>query len=684
MEVIENIAAVMLGVIVSGIVVVYAGEPPALRDSVDIDRKLDSSVVVSSAGASRYREVIPAQTLSGRDLERVNSLSVADAVRYFAGVQIKDYGGVGGLKTVNVRSLGANHTAVFYDGIQIGNAQNGQVDLGRFSLDDVAEISLYNGQKSDIFQPAADFGTSGSIYIGTRRPVFQDGKRLNFKASLKGGSFALVNSSARLEYKISDAVSLSASAGFVNASGRYKFRYRGYDSRGNLTYDTTAFRRNGDVCALRTEAALQGVMKHGSWNFRAYNYRSDRGIPGAIVSNVFYNGERMKDDNLFVQGRLVNSWTNRFRTMLNAKYAYDWTFYEDRDSRSLHVSNTYRQQEAYLSCANLYSILDCWDVSLSYDFRCGWMDADNYMSGNLPFPRPVRFTDMLSVATALDLGRLRMQAGILGTFVKDVAKKSGDAESRRRKMSPSFSLSYKLLKSENLFFRAFAKRSFRMPTFNDLYYTNSARASLRPETTLQVDAGLLYERAFRGAGPVESVRACIDGYWNKVQDKIIAYPSGQQFRWTMLNLGDVDIRGVDASSDIAFRFGRVETGARLQYTWQRALDVTDASDSYYRNQIPYVPRHSGSAILYVQWRGWGLNYSFVYTGERYSRKENTARNYLQPWYTSDMAVHKSWHVRGKSLKASAEINNVFGQDYEVVLNYPMPKTNFKLSLSIEI
>ena len=69
-----------------------------------------------------YQEVIPAQTLSGKRLEGLNSHSVADAIRYFSGVQIKDYGGVGGVKTVDIRSMGTNHMGVFYDGIQLGNA----------------------------------------------------------------------------------------------------------------------------------------------------------------------------------------------------------------------------------------------------------------------------------------------------------------------------------------------------------------------------------------------------------------------------------------------------------------------------------------------------------------------------------------------------------------------------------
>ena len=111
-------------------------------------RYLEESVIVGHSQSGRYKETIPAQVLGGKDLERLNSLSVADALRYFSGVQLKDYGGVAGLKTVNVRSLGTNHVAVFYDGIQLGNAQNGQTDLGRFSLDDIGEYASTMDRKA--------------------------------------------------------------------------------------------------------------------------------------------------------------------------------------------------------------------------------------------------------------------------------------------------------------------------------------------------------------------------------------------------------------------------------------------------------------------------------------------------------------------------------------------------------
>jgi outer membrane receptor for ferrienterochelin and colicin len=96
---------------------------------------------VEILGDLNHSVIVP-QSLSGVELQRLNALSIADAIRHFSGVQIKDYGGVGGLKTLDVRGMGSNYTSVFYDGISVNNALNGAVDLGRFSLDNIEIISL--------------------------------------------------------------------------------------------------------------------------------------------------------------------------------------------------------------------------------------------------------------------------------------------------------------------------------------------------------------------------------------------------------------------------------------------------------------------------------------------------------------------------------------------------------------
>lgn len=625
-------------------------------------------VVVTSRLISR--ETIPSQTLGGEELKKLNSLSVADALRYFSGLQLKDYGGVGGIKTVNIRSMGTNHLGIFYDGIELGNAQNGQIDLGQFSLDNVEEISLYNGQRSAIFQPASDFGNAGSVYIRTKAPRFMMGRRYNLLVRAKYGSSDTFRFSSLWEQKLSDHISSSLSTGVLTSSGRYKFRYRRVTEDNTVAYDTTAVRHNGDIWAFRIEENVRGGIADGYWNVKAYTYHSERGIPGAIVNNVWRRGERQWDHNTFGQAVFQKSFGDKFSTKALAKYAYYVTRYVNNDETQIHVDNTYRQQEMYFSTSNVYEILSKWSVSMSYDFKWNKLNANM-----VDFAFPHRYSNFVSLATALTLSRIQAQASLVEQVVKDHVK-YGASSSFRSTLTPAFFVNVYPFESKLLAVRAFAKKSFRMPTFNDLYYADMGNSKLNPESALQYDLGFVLNKDWK-QGIVDHFRLQVDGYYNTVHDKIVAYPKGQQFRWTMLNLGKVHIRGVDAMAEVGLEPAKDwKVTARLQYTYQNARDVTDPNTSYYKDQIPYIPWHSGSAILGLSWREWDLSYSFIYSGERYSQQENILYNHLQPWYTHDMSV--AYHARRWS--ARLDVNNIFSQDYDVILNYPMPKRNYMLTL----
>ena len=283
MSIVVLAAVVMPASMLADTAVEGADATPRHADDVMADTLSLGEVQVT---AKRTKDVIPVQVLSGAELERLNSQTVADALRYFSGVQVKDYGGVGGIKTVNVRSMGTNHTGVVYDGVELGNAQNGQIDLGQFSLDNVEAISLYNGQKSEILQPARDFGTAATVYMRTRTPRFAEGETYHARFNMRFGSFDLINPSALIEIRLARTVSASLSAEWLNSSGKYKFRYRRVTPAGELAYDTTAVRQNGDINATRIELNLNGYINMGKWHFKAYNYNSERGVPGAIVNNV--------------------------------------------------------------------------------------------------------------------------------------------------------------------------------------------------------------------------------------------------------------------------------------------------------------------------------------------------------------------------------------------------------------
>ncbi|MBP5391684.1 MAG: TonB-dependent receptor [Bacteroidales bacterium] len=643
--------------------------------------KADTLSPVTVVAQRIVREIVPVQYLAGEQMQRLTSYSVADAIRYFSGAQIKDYGGIGGLKSVNIRSLGSQHVGVFYDGLEMGNAQNGIVDLGRFSLDNLEAVSVYNGQKSAIFQSAKDYASASAVYLQSKIPVFAPGKKDNINLGFKTGSFALVNPSAFWEHKFSDRLSLSASAEYMHTNGRYRFTY---STKGG--YDTTAYRHNGDVRMERVEMGLFRFIEGGHWKVKAYFYDSERGFPGACVREEpgrFRHQDRQWDRNFFLQTQFKKEFSPRYSLLFNGKYAYDYLHYLSdprEDVTTMYINSHFRQKEGYASLAHLFNVTKWWSLSLSDDIQYNKLNAD--LTG---FIYPNRLTFLNAAATSVSLDRFKFQASLLYTYVKDRSKYESAHFSTDGKFTPSVIASYHPFKGIGLDIRAFYKRVFRLPTFNDLYYTFVGNINLKPESTTQYNLGAVFSHKFK-TGFFKTLDASLDLYYNTVKNKIVAVPTSNQFRWTMLNFGRVEIKGLDAVLQSSFATGPVDWTTRVNYTYQRAEDVTDKNSQWYRGQIPYIPWHSGSVIVTADYGKWALTYSFIYTGERYESVANIAENYSPAWYTHDMGITRSFSIgpQKRDLKITLEVNNILNQQYEVVQCYPMPGTNIKIRLNFEL
>jgi vitamin B12 transporter len=641
--------------------------------------KIHSLKQVDIRGAKtdlRNTSPTPVQILKGEQLQRLNSFSVADAMRFFTGVQLKDYGGVGGLKTINVRSLGTNHVAVFYDGVQLGNSQNGQVDLGRFSLDNIEEIDLYNGQRSEIFQPAKAFSAASAIYLQSAKPKFEPGEHTHIRFGYKTGSMGLNNPSLLWQQKLSDKITSTISTEWLEANGRYKFRYT------NGVYDTTAVRNNSDIESYRLEAGLNGTtVDSATWNVKAYSYTSNRGLPGAIIANKFNYSQRQWDRNQFIQANYESNLRNRYSFKAIAKYADDYERYLDPEfvTTDGFLDNRFYQHELYVSAANRYRILPIWDVALSADFQRNSLDANLYH-----FSYPTRYTELVSLASQLKLGRLNLQASLLGTFVNDEVKEF-TAAGKKTAFTPTVTAGWRLLDNNDLMLRAFYKNIFRLPTFNDLYYTLIGNTLLKPEYAKQYDIGFTYNHQFKNR-LLESFSVQADVYYNQVRDKIVAIPGANLFRWVMYNVGNVAIKGAEINVQSGWRVADdLAITAGLNYTYQQAFYKADGIT--YRYNIPYTPMNSGSFTLGADYCKFQFNYSYIYTGVRYNELSN-AQNYIyntvEPWYTHDLSASYLTKIYKRKTKFTVEVNNLLNQDREIISNFPMPRRFYRFKLSYTI
>ena len=221
--------------------------------------------------------------------------------------------------------------------------------------------------------------------------------------------------------------------------------------------------------------------------------------------------------------------------------------------------------------------------------------------------------------------------------------------------------------------RAFHKRIFRAPTLNDLYYTLVGSTNLKPEYATQWDIGTDYR--------AHGLHIALDIYHNRITDKIVAIPMKSQFRWSMVNFGLVKSVGLSATAGYDRRWNRLALSVSTNYTCQRDRDCSSPADPEYRNYIPYSPLHSASAIVAIDYDGWQLGASWLYTGNRFALISNNRDDMLGAWHTLDMKLNRELRLRHCTLHATIECNNITNSRHEVVKRYPMPGRNWKLTLA---
>ncbi len=601
----------------------------------------------------RPHYLTPSQTLSGAALQNLSTTSVADALKYFSGVQIKDYGGLGGLKTVNVRSLGSQHVGIYLDGIRITNAQNGQIDLGRYSLSNMESVALYNANRNERLQSASEYASAATVYLQTRRP-----DSTAFNVEYGAGSFGL----QKLKTYFSFQNFFFVDAEYQRTDGGYPFRFQ------SASEDTVGKRRNSDISFYRLEAAgfYKGFTAH------AYFYSSERGLPGPVVrrlSDQWDSTDRQWDRNFFLQSTYRHTW-DRFALKTNLKYAYDWLRYlqdPSTNAAAMHCDNHYRQQDLYASASAAWN--SSWlSLTASTDLRWSNLTTNVYRSAY------VYRLDSKSLLSAIASYRgFEGNIALLYTHIGDHSARSAQSAATLSRLTPMLLASWH---RRAFTVRAFHKRIFRAPTLNDLYYTLVGNAQLRPEYTSQFDLGVDYKD--------RHLHLALDAYYNRIEDKIVAIPMKSQFRWSMVNFGLVKSLGLSATAGYDRTWGKFSLNANANYTCQRDRDYSAPHDPEYRNTIPYSPLHSASLIVDLAYDGWSLCTSWLYTGDRFALISNNRDDLLGAWQTVDLKLNKRFRIRRHYVQATVECNNLCDSRHEVVKRYPMPGRNWKATLQWQL
>ena len=608
------------------------------------------------------RPLATRQQLQGIELRSLSSTSVADALKYFAGVQIKDYGGLGGLKTINVRSLGAQHVGIYIDGIRITNAQNGTVDLGKFSLSTMESVELYNANKLDNCQSASEYASGATVYFRTRRPT-----KDSLSVQLRQGSFGTWMG------KVNGQLAHKGWSAFVDVEGlttkgNYPFRYQ------SQYEDTVGRRANSDIKYLRAE----GAVFKGGFSSHIYYYNSERGCPGGIVrrlSDKYINVGREWDSDFFAQASYQWQW-GKHRFKFNTKYTNEYLRYctdYPENQNTARVDNHYRQHDLYGAACYGWMPWEWLSLNASYDVRFSILKAD------LKKFEPVKRTDQKQVL-ALQINKWGIQAAasVLHQHYKDYTITHCGAADPLDKWTSAFSLGYTLY---GVTLRGWYKQIFRAPTLNDLYYTQVGNRNLKPEYTKQWNIGAEYH--YNSQHWTASIQA--DGYINKVTDRIVCLPLKGTYTWSMMNYGYTFCRGLNATAKGAYSIRDWQFSLLTSLTWQKDLNRTDPdNEATYNKPICYSPTLSYGITGIVGWKQLTFTLSDLHVSERmwsYADPEDV----LSPYNNIDIRLAYTMPVsRAIDLGLCLEINDLLDVQYEHIPRYPMPGRNYRLTFTFSL
>ena len=620
--------------------------------------------VVALEANKQIVSTAPQYGISSDDVLKLGVTDIADALHRLPGVTLRDYGGAGGMKTASVRGLGSQNTGVSYDGIALSNTQTGQIDLMRYSLNNVHSLQLYIGDNEDIFQPARNVANASLLAIKT---FAKQPKEFHYKGNLSYGSWNYWNPMLQMEGKLTERLSMNGIVDYIHADNDYPFTLI------NVKQKTRERRINSDMDQWHGEMNVYYQLgQQNTLSAKLYYYDNDRKLPGIVHYYTNVNDEALHERNAFAQ--MHWNWTidDKWAVQGNGKWNWSTSDYHNGIPSGGITSAEYWQREYYCSGAVLYSPTHWISLDYSADYF-----LNNLNSSLATDTKPSRHSVLQSLSAKTRYqGLTFMVRGIYSLYINN--NEDAEAGKNVNRLSPSVSASYRPFDNEQFYVRASWKSIFRMPTFNELYYYHLGNNDLSPERTSQLNVGLTWQKTL---SPI-SYAITLDGYINDVKDKIVSIPVNM-FVWRTLNIAKVRAYGLDATADIQYALTKKHTlGLTGNYSLNRAENRAFEGE-YYGHQIAYTPLHSGSATL--SWTNPWVNLSVTADGmsSRWATNEHTANTDINGFVEFGASLYRTFYIKRIALAARASVLNMFDRQYDIVAHYPMPGRSFRISVTVE-
>jgi vitamin B12 transporter len=561
--------------------------------------------------------------ITSKEIAESPHRSIAEIIQQAPAVDVSSYGPAGSLATAQIRGSSASQVLILVNGRRINDPQNGQFDLNNLPIakDEIERIEILRGSASALYGADA---MGGVINILTKTPS----REPQTSASVSYGRF---------------------DTGQVSLSHRWK--------PGAFSYDLSVAREKSDGYRPNSDskAWIAGgelgyeIGQNSEITLGARYIDKEVGLPGTVTFPD--PDDRQKDKiwllNVGYQGQITQRFKLNFKGFHNN---YRNTF--NSGSQGALSSGESALHKSFATGGDLQGI---WALGETHLLTAGGETIED------------RLDSSLIGTEKATRGALYMQDewAIVSSLTATYGLRWDYHSIYGDQLDPRVGILWRLPAAFRL--RASVGRSYRAPTFNDLYWPASGYTEGNPD--LQPEKAWTYELGLeRNFGKYAIVKAA--GFYRDVQD-LINWAPGPDFVWRPSNISAAKIWGGELEMTF-YPFKGLAIPLNYSYLYPQ--------DESTGEPIPNKPKHMVNV---------GIEYL-----TSFGLKTNVRGRYVQYYVNQTSTLNKDYFVldarvaygfkiyQQLSGEAFLSLTNALDRDYETVEGYPMPPQSLTGGLSL--
>lgn len=571
--------------------------------------------------------------------------------------------GAGGLTTMAIRGANSMQTPIVWNGINLQNINNNTVDLSLipvFLFDQVA------------VQPGGASAKWGSGAVGG---VIM----LSSTAGEKGiGNTWLYGSyhKHRVVYEMGSFGFNSIGVQYAGGIGKWQYDIKAYRQRckNNFSFNNIGVVGQVKDTLEHAEVEQQGVISDVSYNLHEkHTIRVSSWVQETnreLAPTMLQNGNESTQQDYAL--RLVGRWIYLTRTNTNlvttAAVIHEGLVYDP--GYSSPVNNT-----------------NAWTSMLGSEITHFSNSHQNKIFNKITTTSGVNFIYSGSEVTGYIVYKSQYRLSAYTGFSKYLREQDEFNISVRGEMvngklvQPVGSIWYSLWAKEWLGVKGCVSKSYRIPTFNDLYWAPGGNPNLLPESAWTEELTVVVRKQWKQ----NIFEYSLTGYNRNVIDMIAWVPSASY--WMPMNINEVWSRGMEhrLKTKLSYFNWNFTLNVNLDYVRSTSEKTGVANDVAIRKQLIYVPAWFGGANVTVQKKHIYFTYAYLYTDLRFTSRDHV--EWLPAFSISNVALGytptKSRSSGNYAFNFYAKCNNIFDVQYQSVAWRPMPGVNFQIGCTID-